>query len=244
MHSHSKSLAGSSKVQLDGLRSLDSCLTGLGDQIETGAQLLQELASEMDSTRQRTHLDQLSSTTELLANLDSEIALMKEALSFLMEETIPSSEGSSCSKGADLCRVYQNKLEELSEGAGPSGTHRYISSLQQYLRGPQGARGETLDDDILLSQVHVSTICPLTQQQLKSPMKNPRCGHVYSRQAILAHINAKKSGAHCPASGCSAGVTREELSLDREMESRVRRESRARRSGGRGGEHVMVYTKK
>ena len=236
MHLHSQSLTGSSKIQLDGLQSMDTSLSGLGDRIETGAQLLRELAGEVD----KKHLEQLSSTNEYLANLDSEISLMKEALAFVMEEAIPNSEHSS--KSADLSRVYQNKFDEVS--AGPSSTHRYVKSFQQYLRGQQGGREEEMDADILLSQVQVSTICPLTQQQLKSPMKNSRCGHVYSRLAILAHIKAKKSGAQCPASGCSAGVVSDELSPDREMESRVRSEGRARKSGAKAGEQVMVYRTK
>ena len=241
MHSHSQSQTGS-KVQLDGLQFLEHSLSGLGDRMETGAQLLLELAGEVDISRNKAHLEQLTATTEYPANLDSEITIMKQALAFIKEKAIPNCESSS--KSVDLARVYQNKFDELS-GAVPSATaHKYVKSFQQHVKRYQGSREEELEEDILLSQVKVSTICPLTQQQLKSPMKNSRCGHVYSRLAIIAHIRAKRPGAQCPASCCAFGVVSEELSPDKEMEGRIRRENRARKSEGKGGENVLETTKK
>ncbi|KAI6649798.1 hypothetical protein LOD99_6587 [Oopsacas minuta] len=236
---NTNSYGSGSKVQLDSLTTLDTTLTNLQDTIDAGAELCLELAGEVKHSRRRkSHLEQLSSTTESLATVDSEIILMKEALSFVIE-SIPNTE--STSKSVDLARMYQNKFDEVNSTDLDLTNHKYIHSFRQHLLGEQGGAPERLEGDLLLSQVQVSTICPLTQQQLRSPMKNTRCGHVYSRQAILAHIRAKKGGAQCPASGCAAGVVIDELSADREMENRMKRESRVRKSTA---ENVMVYNKK
>ena len=237
IHTHAKS--GSFKVQLDGLYSLDGTLTALQETINIGAQLCSELAGEVEnSCKKETYLEQLRSTTESLAYVDSEIVLMREALGFVLDEAIPNSENSS--KSLDLTRVYQSKFEELNTTDIDLSGHKYITTLKRQTAGSRGER-ESLEGDLLLSQVQVSTICPLTQQQLKSPMKNTRCGHVYSKLAIQGHIRAKKSGAQCPASGCAAGVATADLTVDKEMENRLKMEIKARKSVG---ENVMVYNDK
>ena len=240
IYTHTPSKTGNFKVHLDGLYSLDGTLTALQETINTGAQLCLELAEEVENSRKKeTYLEQLRSTTESLAHVDSEIVLMREALGFVVDEAIPNSENSS--KSLDLTRVYQSKLEELNSTDTDLSNHKYITTLRQHLMDGSGEEAVSLEGDLMLAQVQVSTICPLTQQQLKSPMKNTRCGHVYSRQAIQAHIRVKKSGAQCPSSGCAAGVATADLMVDREMETRLKIESRARKSVG---ENVMVYNKK
>ena len=230
------------RTQLDNLACLDDSLSGLQEKLDLGAQVCLELASEVEGTlRKQQHLNQLTATTAYLAEVDMEVDMMKQALDFIMTSTIPGAEEGG--KGVDLVRAYQNKLEELNNLPATS-LHRFVESFRPYTTpapaAENGAQG--MEVDLLLADVHVSTTCPLTQQQLKSPVKNPRCGHVYSRQAILQHIRAKKASAQCPASGCVAQVVSVELSKDSDMEARLRRENRARKSGGR--ENVMVYKKK
>ena len=240
MHTHTPTKSGSLKVHLDGLYSLDGTLSALQDTINTGAQLCLELAVEVENSRKKeTYLEHLRSTTESLAHVDSEIVLMREALGFVVDEAIPNSENSS--KSLDLARVYQSKFEELNTTDINLSNHKYVTMLRQHMMAGSGEEGESLEGDLMLAQVQVSTICPITQQQLKSPMKNTRCGHVYSKQAIQAHIQAKKSGAQCPASGCAAGVATADLVVDKETESRLRMEVRARKSVR---ENVMVYNRK
>lgn len=62
-------------------------------------------------------------------------------------------------------------------------------------------------------------ICPLTTQTLEEPVKNPACGHVYSKAAAVDFMQRKKSRreqAICPVVGCDKVM--KELEEDPETE--------------------------
>jgi len=94
-------------------------------------------------------------------------------------------------------------------------------------------RDEALPDDgddiLLIATQEDSLICPITKQTFVQPMKNPRCGHVYSRAAILDYIRHKARPVGCPVAGCPETVTERGLQVDtateRELERRAARPS-------------------
>lgn len=79
------------------------------------------------------------------------------------------------------------------------------------------------DDDGLEISSRVSLICPITHQQLVQPMKNPRCGHVYSMNAIQALQGRGGYNIECPVAGCGSVVVMNSLTPDRKCEELLRR---------------------
>ncbi|XP_069477720.1 E3 SUMO-protein ligase NSE2 isoform X2 [Ambystoma mexicanum] len=67
---------------------------------------------------------------------------------------------------------------------------------------------EQLDEDITVTQSQLNFICPITQLEMKRPMKNKVCGHVYEEEAIIRMIqnrHQKNKKARCPKVGCDHG---------------------------------------
>nr|KAF6426653.1 NSE2 (MMS21)-like protein, SMC5-SMC6 complex SUMO ligase [Molossus molossus] len=65
---------------------------------------------------------------------------------------------------------------------------------------------EGLDEDMIVTQSQTNFICPITQLEMKKPVKNKVCGHTYEEEAIVRMIESKhrrKKKACCPKIGCS-----------------------------------------
>lgn len=56
-------------------------------------------------------------------------------------------------------------------------------------------------------------------------IRSPRCGHIYSHDAIIQHIAAERRGgrreAKCPAGGCSQPVNAKELEAEHFIAKRI-----------------------
>lgn len=79
------------------------------------------------------------------------------------------------------------------------------------------------DDDGLEISSRVSLICPITHQQLAQPLKNPRCGHVYSMDAIQTLHGRGGYNIECPVAGCGSIVVMNSLTPDRKCEELLKR---------------------
>uniref|UniRef100_A0A8C3GDT3 E3 SUMO-protein ligase NSE2 n=1 Tax=Cairina moschata TaxID=8855 RepID=A0A8C3GDT3_CAIMO len=65
---------------------------------------------------------------------------------------------------------------------------------------------EQIDEDIAVTQSQVNFICPITQVEMKKPVRNKVCGHSYEQDAILKIIQTRKQQkkkVRCPKIGCS-----------------------------------------
>ncbi|XP_075817079.1 E3 SUMO-protein ligase NSE2 isoform X1 [Microtus pennsylvanicus] len=65
---------------------------------------------------------------------------------------------------------------------------------------------EGIDEDMIVTQSQTNLICPITQLEMKKPVKNKVCGHTYEEEAIVRMIESKhkrKKKACCPKIGCS-----------------------------------------
>ncbi|XP_074057786.1 E3 SUMO-protein ligase NSE2 [Macrotis lagotis] len=65
---------------------------------------------------------------------------------------------------------------------------------------------EQIDEDMIVTQSQTNFICPITQLEMKKPVKNKVCGHTYEEEAIRRIIESKherKKKACCPKIGCS-----------------------------------------
>ncbi|NXP18303.1 NSE2 ligase, partial [Scytalopus superciliaris] len=65
---------------------------------------------------------------------------------------------------------------------------------------------EQIDEDIAVTRSQMNFICPITQMEMKRPVRNKVCGHIYEEEAILEIIQSrkqKKKKVRCPKMGCS-----------------------------------------
>ncbi|XP_020820633.1 LOW QUALITY PROTEIN: E3 SUMO-protein ligase NSE2 [Phascolarctos cinereus] len=65
---------------------------------------------------------------------------------------------------------------------------------------------EQIDEDMFVTQSQTNFTCPITQLEMKKPVKNKVCGHTYEEEAIRRIIESKhkrKKKACCPKVGCS-----------------------------------------
>ncbi|NXF92993.1 NSE2 ligase, partial [Eubucco bourcierii] len=71
---------------------------------------------------------------------------------------------------------------------------------------------EQIDEDIAVTQSQMNFICPITQMEMKRPVRNKVCGHVYEEEVILKFIRSReqqKKKLRCPKIGCSHSDVKE-----------------------------------
>ena len=85
------------------------------------------------------------------------------------------------------------------------------------------------EEDIVVGGTVLQLRCPLTAHLLQDPVVNTTCQHAYSREAISVYLsdNRTRSGSvQCPATGCTASVTRSTLQDAPALKRRVERYER------------------
>uniref|UniRef100_A0A2K6DVW5 E3 SUMO-protein ligase NSE2 n=1 Tax=Macaca nemestrina TaxID=9545 RepID=A0A2K6DVW5_MACNE len=89
--------------------------------------------------------------------------------------------------------VFKQQLKELKKQYG--------------LQADREADGtEGVDEDMIVTQSQTNFICPITQLEMKKPVKNKVCGHTYEEEDIVCIIESQhkqKKKACCPKIGCS-----------------------------------------
>ncbi|NXK28420.1 NSE2 ligase, partial [Arenaria interpres] len=71
---------------------------------------------------------------------------------------------------------------------------------------------EQIDEDIAVTQSQMNFICPITQVEMKRPVRNKVCGHTYEEDAIIKIIQTRKQQkkkVRCPKIGCSHADVKE-----------------------------------
>ncbi|CAM9630834.1 unnamed protein product [Chrysoparadoxa australica] len=141
----------------------------------------------------------------------------------------------------DYSEAIAKKAQDLrKEGVqdDPTKDERYKAVMR--IIKPDEAMDE--DEDLVVMEGNTSLICVLTSAMLEEPVKSTICGHVFSKKAMMRHIQVLKGNAPCPVGGCSSRVRAKDLEPDKEMESRIRIakrvESQTQQSQGTEGEVV------
>ncbi|KAJ8784996.1 hypothetical protein J1605_007552 [Eschrichtius robustus] len=101
--------------------------------------------------------------------------------------------------GSEICPSGR----KLTAGAYTSDNMPCLYGLQAD-READGTEG--VDEDMIVTQSQTNFICPITQLEMKKPVKNKVCGHTYEEEAIVRMIESKhkrKKKACCPKIGCS-----------------------------------------
>ncbi|XP_077703324.1 E3 SUMO-protein ligase NSE2 isoform X6 [Canis aureus] len=115
---------------------------------------------------------------------------------------------------------FKQQLKELKKQSKPKedGGHNEVDKIKDKdarragnerdgLQADREADGtEGVDEDMIVTQSQTNFICPITQVEMKKPVKNKVCGHTYEEEAIVRMIESKhrrKKKACCPKIGCS-----------------------------------------
>uniref|UniRef100_A0A452VBX1 E3 SUMO-protein ligase NSE2 n=1 Tax=Ursus maritimus TaxID=29073 RepID=A0A452VBX1_URSMA len=77
---------------------------------------------------------------------------------------------------------------------------------------------EGVDEDMIVTQSQTNFICPITQVEMKKPVKNKACGHTYEEEAIVRmieskHRRKKKAWASDPTASPTGSVSASGLKL-------------------------------
>ena len=96
--------------------------------------------------------------------------------------------------------------------------HPWIKELGSILNddGDEPQTEDIDDEDIAMTQTEINTICPISKVEMKKPVKNLACGHVYDKTSIEA-ILRQRSASVCPVVGCPVRrpVRRDQLQEDK-----------------------------
>lgn len=108
-------------------------------------------------------------------------------------------------------------------------THPCVQELSDILTREKGVCEEEGegggDEDVQVGKVQASLKCPLTGRFLEAPVRNPQCGHVYSRAAVMRHIQHRAASASkCPV--CSGCLNASDLRPEPALAEKVRRAQR------------------
>ncbi|XP_048214339.1 E3 SUMO-protein ligase NSE2 isoform X1 [Perognathus longimembris pacificus] len=94
-----------------------------------------------------------------------------------------------------------NELDQIKDkDASRAGNER------DGLQADRETEGPGVDEDMIVTQSQINFICPITQLEMKKPVKNKVCGHTYEEEAVVRMIESKhkrKKKACCPKIGCS-----------------------------------------
>ena len=104
--------------------------------------------------------------------------------------------------------------QELLEGLGESTAN-------------QNQDNQDNDDDDELQEIHQerSVKCPIMGSFLEEPMVSDKCGHAYSKAAILQYLGSRGTKA-CPVAGCPHHISQSNLQPDLALQQLVRRHKR------------------
>lgn len=109
------------------------------------------------------------------------------------------------------------EYNELTWECGPGFGNR---------QGYPAIENETgVNDDDLVMQSRDSLMCPISQGLLRDPVKNPTCGHSYSREMIERLFGNHQSAIPCPVSGCASSVLKRNLMKNEAIERKLERVS-------------------
>ncbi|NXC14030.1 NSE2 ligase, partial [Corythaeola cristata] len=115
-------------------------------------------------------------------------------LKYLVCEPQTGLQGPELSALAPTRRVWMHLREQLSSVMTLFCQHNDNETIEQ------------IDEDIAVTQSQMNFICPITQMEMKRPVRNKVCGHTYEEDAILKIIQTRKQQkkkVRCPKIGCS-----------------------------------------
>ena len=103
--------------------------------------------------------------------------------------------------------------------------HPWVKELGSILNDEENEpQTEDIDDDLEMTQTEINTICPISKVEMKKPVRNSACGHVYDK-ASIEHILRQRPGSICPVVGCpnKMSVQKDQLKEDKATKRAIAR---------------------
>ena len=126
-----------------------------------------------------------------------------------------------------------NKIQQETNNNNKANVedHRWMKEIKSIFDDNDGDEDSNVldcDDDLAMTQADVNTICPISRVEMKKPVKNPDCGHVYDKASVEALFRQgdKWTKVRCPVVGCP---NREPIQIKRLIEDKETRRAIAKK---------------
>ncbi|XP_068252781.1 E3 SUMO-protein ligase NSE2 isoform X2 [Nyctibius grandis] len=196
--------------------SVDSCLSSLKNcqsYINTGMDIATRVA--LDLVESFNDVEDVNSMEKVMieyAAMDRELNHYITAI----EETVHQINREKPENVPDLQYLVKEKftaLESKNSDSDLQNNEKYMyfkdqlkEMRKQFCHQSDDEAIEQIDEDIAVTQSQMNFICPITQMEMKRPVRNKVCGHSYEEEAILKIIQTRKQQkkeVRCPKIGCS-----------------------------------------
>ncbi|XP_053251296.1 E3 SUMO-protein ligase NSE2 [Podarcis raffonei] len=226
---------------------VDACLSSLKtcqSNISTGMDIATTVALDLvESKNDMKEVDEMERVMLEYAAMSREMNHYMEAV----EDTVNQLKRDKPETLPDLKNVVEEKFEALESGNSDldlQGNEKYVHFKEQLRQmkaqfgvqsdGEKSSPLEQVDEDLAVTQSQMNFVCPITQVEMKKPVKNKVCGHFYEEEAILDLIRRKEhrgKNACCPKVGCSnLTVRRSDLVPDEAVKRAIDSQSKQSRS--------------
>ncbi|XP_068381546.1 E3 SUMO-protein ligase NSE2 isoform X2 [Eschrichtius robustus] len=178
---------------LSSLKNFQSCISSGMDTASTVALNLVETQTEVSSEYS------MDKAMVEFAMMDRELNHYLKAV----QSTIKHVREERPEKIPDLKLLVEKKflaLQNKNSDADFQNNEKFAQFKQQLkelkkqygLQADREADGtEGVDEDMIVTQSQTNFICPITQLEMKKPVKNKVCGHTYEEEAIVRMIESK-----------------------------------------------------
>jgi hypothetical protein len=200
---------------MNGIRENHDIAMGLANRLRKGNHL-EELLPEAEMMEYRERLKHLSEKNVLH---ERKVSAFLSTLRNLRSSQEPVE---------DYQGVLQSKMEQEMQATNRNSVEVHQETNFLKICEELGESTNAKQDDeleVLQASGTVNLKCPLSGTWLEIPVRNKVCGHVYSKQHILHHIQSNKRNCKCPQVGClNQNVTAAQLEDDKAIERLVKRE--------------------
>jgi len=62
------------------------------------------------------------------------------------------------------------------------------------------------ENDVLITENNSISLCPILLIEIKNPVRNLNCKHIYSYEGITGYLKDKRGKVLCPQYGCNAMI--------------------------------------
>uniref|UniRef100_UPI0037E8B6C7 E3 SUMO-protein ligase NSE2 isoform X2 n=1 Tax=Semicossyphus pulcher TaxID=241346 RepID=UPI0037E8B6C7 len=220
------------------LSSLKSCQADIG----TGMDIVTDVAMDLAETQNEAVHPGIAEMEAMIlecAKLDREINYFVDVVQQVTAEVTTQQPESMFSLSAKVKEQFTERIARLSDDELQN--HQKVVAFKETMKNSasQAIREseenvEELDEDLVVTQSQVNFTCPLTQVEMKNPVKNKKCNHHYDEGAILGLIKARhnqKKKCRCPVVGCgNSDVKQSDLIPDQMLRRKIQSQKRQNNS--------------
>ncbi|NXP80794.1 NSE2 ligase, partial [Ramphastos sulfuratus] len=209
-------------ISFNGVDSSLSSLKNCQSYINTGMEIATRVALDLvESFNDEEDVNTMEKVMLEFAAMDRELNHYMRAI----EETVSQIKREKPETIPDLKNLVKEKftaLESMNSDSDLQRDEKYVyfkdqlkemrKQCKSYFLKNNDEAIEQIDEDIAVTQSQMNFICPITQMEMKRPVRNKVCGHVYEEDAILKFIRSReqqKKKLRCPKIGCSHSDVKE-----------------------------------